>query len=111
MRYLTAMLGVLAMLLSLSGPVAALAATAPCPDMGTMVMAGDIAPCKTAAKSCADPCLASGKCQTQCGSAVPCVAADLDDFALSPFTVKISVAVGEQLSGTISPVDGPPPRL
>lgn len=113
MRYLTAILGVLAMLVTLSGPVAALAAKAPCHDasMAEMVMADDMAPCKPAAKACTAPCLAAGNCQSQCGSPVSFVRADLNGLTSPLFTVKLHMAEGEHPPGTDTPVDGPPPRI
>lgn len=113
MRHLMAILGVIAMLVTLSGPVAALTARVPCHDasMADMAMADDMAPCKTAAKPCAEPCLAAGGCQSQCGSTVPYLAADLDDLALPQIAMKLHVAEGEYPPDADSPVDGPPPRI
>lgn len=113
MRHLMAILGVLAMLVTLSGPVAALAATAPCHDasMAKMAMAGDdMPPCKPAAKACAAPCLAVGNCQSQCGFAAPLVRIDPDDLALPLFEMKLQASADERPPGTDPPVDGPPPR-
>jgi hypothetical protein len=113
MRYLMAILGVLAMLVTLSGPVAALAVTPPCHDasMAKMAMADDADPCESAAKACPEPCLAAGNCQSQCGSAVSFVGADVDEPVSPLFTMKLHVTGNEQPPGTDSPVDGPPPRL
>ena len=113
MRYLMAILGVLAMLVTLSGPVAALTVKAPCHDasMAEMVMADDMAPCKPAAKACAEPCVAVGNCQSQCGSTAPFVGAGSDDPASLLLTMKLHLAPSEQPPGTDSPVDGPPPRI
>jgi len=108
-----AILGVLAMLVILSGPVAALTARAPCHDasMAEMAMADDMAPCKPAAKACAEPCIALGNCQSQCGSTVPFVGIAPEDPASPLFTMTLHMAVSQQPLGTDSPVDGPPPRI
>jgi hypothetical protein len=113
MRYLTAILGVLAMLVTLSGPLVAFTVRVPCDDasMAQMAMADDMKPCKPAAKACAEPCLAAGNCQSQCGSPVPFVRADLEGQAWPLFTMKLHMAESEQPPGTDSPVDGPPPRF
>jgi|GEM_PF-4940534 len=74
-------------------------------------MADDMAPCKPAAKACAEPCLAVGNCQSQCGSTVPFVGIASDDPASLLFTMKLHMAVSQQPPGTDSPVDGPPPRI
>jgi len=113
MRYLTAILGVLAMLVTLSEPVAALAVKAPCHDgsMADMVMADDMASCTPAAKACTEPCIAVGNCQSPCGSPVSFVSSDLNGLALPLFTLKLHMAEGEHPPGTDSPVDGPPPRI
>lgn len=107
-----AILGVLAMLVTLSGPVAALTVKPPCHDasMAEMAMADDAAPCKPAAKTCAEPCLAAGNCQSQCGSTVPFVGVGSGDPASPLFTMTLHMAVSQQPLGADSPVDGPPPR-
>jgi hypothetical protein len=111
MRYLTAILGVLAMLVTLSGPVAALSVRTPCSDASMVAMADDMAPCKPAAMTCADNCLAASNCQNQCGSWVPFARVEQDDFASPHFAALLHVAQNEQPTGTDSPVDGPPPRF
>lgn len=113
MRYLTAILGVLAMLVTLSGPVAALTAPPPCHEasMAMMAMGDDAAPCKPTAKMCLEACLAVGSCQSQCGSVVPFVRADVNNVASPLLTMKLHVTESNQPPGTDSPVDGPPPRI
>lgn len=113
MRYLTAILGVLAMIATLSGPVAALTAVAPCDQaaMAKMVPASDMGPCKPATKACAEPCLAPGLCQSNCGSALLFIKVDPEDSIASLLKVKLTVEASEQPPGTASPVDGPPPKL
>jgi hypothetical protein len=114
MRHLMAIVGVLAMLVTLSGPVAALAMRVPCHDsaMAKMIMTGDdMVACKPIAKACPAPCLAAGHCQSQCGSVAPFVQVDRDDLALPQFTTKLRMTEDEQPPGTVSPVDGPPPRI
>jgi hypothetical protein len=108
-----AILGVLAMLVTLSGPVAALAVSVPCDAaMAKMTMAEDgMATCNPAAKTCAAPCLAAGSCQSHCGFVPPFVEIDSGDLALPQFSVALQVSEDEQPSGTDSPVDGPPPRF
>jgi hypothetical protein len=112
MRQLIAILGFLAMLVTLSGPIAALAAT-PCHEvsMVKMAMADDAAPCKAADKACAEPCLDATHCKSQCGSIMVFLHADPDNRALPPLAAKLHVASSEQPTGTTSPVDGPPPRI
>ena len=112
MRHLIAVLGLLAMLVTLSGPVAALAAT-PCHDaaMAKMAMTDDMAPCKAAAKVCAEPCFATTNCQSQCWSTASLARVDPDDHILPLFAMKLRVAKSEHPPGATSPVDGPPPRL
>lgn len=110
MRGLIVILWLFAMLVPLSGPVAASAVAAPCDDasMAEMVMA-DMESCT--AKDCVAPCLATGICQNQCGSAVPLLRID-PDYLVSPIlAVKLHVTESEPPSGTGSPVDGPPPRI
>jgi hypothetical protein len=114
MRYLMAILGVLAMLVTLSGPVAALAVSVPCHDatMARMTMGGEgMATCNPAAKTCAAPCLAAGSCQSHCGFVPHFVQIDCGDLALPQFSMKLYVIEDEQPTGTESPVDGPPPRF
>jgi hypothetical protein len=114
MRYLVAILGVFAMLVTLGGPVAALAVPVPCHDasMAKMTMAGDdMVPCKPAAKACAVACLISGNCQSQCGSVAPFIQVHRDDLALPLLAMKLQAAGDERPPGTDPPVDSPPPRL
>lgn len=110
MRHLATILGVLAMLVSLTGPLAALAAMAPCED-ASMAMMDDMAPCTSAAKACAVTCPAAGNCQSPCGSTLPGLSADVDGLASPLFMNKLRMALSVAPPGADSPVDGPPPRI
>lgn len=108
MRFLMAILGILAMLVILSGPVTALAMTAPCDEMA---MAEDMPPCEPAAKTCAGPCLAVSKCHSPCSSVMPFVGAEPGDIVSPLLAGNLRVADIKHPPGADSPVDGPPPRI
>jgi hypothetical protein len=112
MRYLIAILGVLAMLVTLSGPVAALTATLPChhESMAKAAAAHDAKPCMPKAGTCSQSCPAAGYCQSKCGPTAPFARAHAGERASLLLTMKLLIAASVEPSGTDTPVEGPPPR-